>query len=1102
MEAAADRAGVSLEEWLDDAIIGSAARETSRGIGGGAPSSASEGLGRSLIEETENLIDSAMERMERRMRRGEERMARALESLTGVLDAARGNADRTPRAFGDGGRPAPAGPEPVEMRADRSPRSDDRLEEIARRMEAARQAAQTQSASPDAKTDRLRLDLQAAVSQIALRRQAPPTLDADAHSRGTASQPSVDRGPDAPQAESADEAGDGVTPGVELEEALAKDAALHAGDSTRSCQPVCAVDLTAMREGIAAMNRSLAELAPRNAVIALEGAVRDLTERVALLRRDGESETLLAPLDAKAAELRTSLKSWDPQAAVAHLEREISALASKVEALAEAAVNPERFDRIQRQTEEVRNLLAAAATRSTPLERLERQIGDLADRIEGLGASPAPQAESAHMAASLAELRREIERSTPLSTLTHIERRLEHIAARLDEELPLPAHGATEPYSLEDLARRIEDVHQSLNAGFQAQIDTSALESSLKELSAKIENPGAEPLAALVRDISDKLDSAGQRNAEAAPLVIEPMLAEISAKLDHLHEPDLLVHLRSVERVLLALDAKLDSGAGRPLTRDVLGQIAEAVAQRLGKDFPFRMDAQGLAEQIAYVHNRLEELPQLDDMQGLMRRLSAQLDGLAGAAVNNAAGASNHAVEVSSSAERTRLAGSSAFGVRGIEALDATESASGGPRPYKPTPPASEDDAALSPPADEDVLLEPGAGAPHRVRESRDPLREIGAKTSPSISIHIAAARRAAHSALSEGSGQNVPAEAPPVARGVKRAKSLYSNHKRPVLFAAAFAIVAIAAVRLIGLHGPALQKSDLIGRPAKIATAESGDFVLGVPSAAPKIDATPTASIPPPSASAKANASGVTAGPELSTPLSAALPTSLRDAVVAGAPAAEYELAQRLLEGRGLPQDRQAAALWFERAASSGLAPAQFRLATLYSKGVGVERDGAAAKRWYEKAAEAGNARAAHNLAVMYAEPVGEKPDYGEAAKWFRKAAELGVRDSQFNLAILYARGLGVDQDLRQSWMWFSLAAAQGDGDAAEKRDEVAAKMTPEALAAAVEDLAKFKPIKPDPAANEVVAPPGGWDGKSAASPRSETRSAPSAGAGPTASP
>ena len=141
---------------------------------------------------------------------------------------------------------------------------------------------------------------------------------------------------------------------------------------------------------------------------------------------------------------------------------------------------------------------------------------------------------------------------------------------------------------------------------------------------------------------------------------------------------------------------------------------------------------------------------------------------------------------------------------------------------------------------------------------------------------------------------------------------------------------------------------------------------------------------------------------------------------------------------------------------------------------------------------------RAAHNLAVMIAQSGDEKPDYVEAAKWFRKAGELGVRDSQFNLAILYARGLGVEQDLRQSWLWFSLAAQQGDTDAAKKRDELAAKMDPASLAAATDALAKFKVSKPNPLANEVATPPGGWDARPGASPSAPTTPAVGGGARP----
>jgi localization factor PodJL len=293
-------------------------------------------------------------------------------------------------------------------------------------------------------------------------------------------------------------------------------------------------------------------------------------------------------------------------------------------------------------------------------------------------------------------------------------------------------------------------------------------------------------------------------------------------------------------------------------------------------------------------------------------------------------------------------------------------------------------------------------------------------------------------------------------------------------LLAAALVLAVTAAARVIGVHAPFTQKSDLGSPAVKIASTEA-PARSAVPGAVASrtaqgsVDTAPTGSITP----TRLNVEGVArpTPPDLSAAIPAGVAPALREAVLAGSPAAQYDLAQQLFEGRALPQDQAKAAFWFARAASAGYAPAEFRLGALYQKGVGVERDPATAKRWYQAAAEAGNARAAHNLGVIDAESVGEKADYGEAAKWFRRAAELGVRDSQYNLAVLYARGLGVNQDLRQSWLWFSLAAAQGDDEAAKKRDEVAEKMDPDARAAAADLLSKVKIGEPDPAANDPGA-------------------------------
>jgi localization factor PodJL len=202
-----------------------------------------------------------------------------------------------------------------------------------------------------------------------------------------------------------------------------------------------------------------------------------------------------------------------------------------------------------------------------------------------------------------------------------------------------------------------------------------------------------------------------------------------------------------------------------------------------------------------------------------------------------------------------------------------------------------------------------------------------------------------------------------------------------------------------------------------------------------------------------------------------------LRNAASAGDPAAAYAIAMRYLEGRGVPANLEEAARWFERAASKGLIPAQFRYASMLEKGQGVKKDLPAAQKLYAAAASKGHAKAMHNLAVIYADGIEAKPEYASAALWFRKAAEHGIADSQYNFAVLAARGLGTEKNLSEAYKWFALAAAQGDRDAGRKRDDVAAHMDAQALAAAQEAVKAFT-VQMQPATATVVPePPGGWD-------------------------
>ena len=257
----------------------------------------------------------------------------------------------------------------------------------------------------------------------------------------------------------------------------------------------------------------------------------------------------------------------------------------------------------------------------------------------------------------------------------------------------------------------------------------------------------------------------------------------------------------------------------------------------------------------------------------------------------------------------------------------------------------------------------------------------------------------------------------------------------------------------------PATQQS-IMAAPEKDATP---GFVP--PLAANGFDPTPTGATPAPAAAQN---------PSPATP-----PTSARLAEAAnnGLPAAQYEIGVRLAEGRGMAQDNQAALQWFEKAASQNLAPAQYRLAAMLERGLGDAKDLKRAQDLYARAAAQGHVRAMHNLGVLSAEEADGKPDYSAAASWFRKAAEYGLRDSQYNLAVLNARGMGVEKNLPVAWAWFTAAAAQGDADSAQKRDEIAPRMTAPQMATAKALAEAYRPRTPDPMVNEAGAPPGGWD-------------------------
>jgi len=149
---------------------------------------------------------------------------------------------------------------------------------------------------------------------------------------------------------------------------------------------------------------------------------------------------------------------------------------------------------------------------------------------------------------------------------------------------------------------------------------------------------------------------------------------------------------------------------------------------------------------------------------------------------------------------------------------------------------------------------------------------------------------------------------------------------------------------------------------------------------------------------------------------------------------------------------DYQAAITQWQSLAEEGHADGQFGMGILYANGFGVPLDDDQALKWYRLAAAQNHAEAQCNLAVMHANGWGVPQSDEEAFKWYSLAADQGVTEAQIAVARMFTSGFGAPQDKVQAHKWFNIASELGDYDAASKRDDLAARMSAEETATAVQ--------------------------------------------------
>lgn len=834
----------------------------------------------------------------------------------------------------------------------------------------------------------------------------------------------------------------------------------------------------------------------------LEQQLRHITEQIEALRRPCGVENAVAALRTELAEIYRTINDAMPRRALESLEAEVRALTQRIDAGRDRAADLHAMAGLEHGLQEIRDALRTL-TPAESLASVSDLIRALAHKIDGLAAGGADPSALRQVEAAVSKLREVAHGAASGEALSALATEVHAIAAKVDCLLSSDSYG---PIG-EDLSARIEALAQKLDGrrGEGGLLRLDHLEENINKLVERLEVSGTrsqnfEMIERSLGNLAVQIGEARVSAVEAAERAAKAVAREVAGRAHDGSEFDELKRdLSELRIVQKASDQRTQT------TLEAVHGTLEKLVNRLGSlESELREDVRVLAETsreqaVAREHQSREtaEPPKIPISPSA--ESPAEASALAAMRMREQRPIdpnlpADHPLEPGSvtprsrhSMERSRPTDQKPLQSGGGADMASEKKGSFIAAARRAAQAAQIETAGQSGPElnldSDDVASERNIFARHR----RPFLIGLGAFL---LIVGIG------HLILNMLGGRVMPAAPPPAAKdsSAPAIPAPLREGRVPAINAAPETVDSPSVEttgstterpgRASGLAP--ISQSIVSNAPASgfLGSVERGSQGL-VQSPAPlSVDspekATTGATIPPQAVvgqkytDLKQTSLSAPGLPAEQLPASIGA-SALRSAAVRGDAAAEYEIAVRYAEGRGVPQNLEAAARWFERAAGQGLAPAQYRLGSLYEKGQGVKKDVEAARRLYAAASEKGNAKSMHNLAVLFAEGIDGKPDYRSASTWFRRAADRGVADSQYNLGILYARGIGVEQNLAESYKWFALAAAQGDQDAVKKRDDIAQRIDPQSLIAARLAVQTFTPQPQPKEATEANAPGAG---------------------------
>ncbi|MDA9495651.1 SEL1-like repeat protein [Bradyrhizobium sp. CCBAU 11361] len=864
--------------------------------------------------------------------------------------------------------------------------------------------------------------------------------------------------------------------------------------------------INAFRSELAEIRHAITEAMPRRAIESIENEIRSLHRRIDETRSSGTDGQVLSGIEHALSDIKQVLRTLTPAEQLTGYDEAIRNLGAKLDLILRANDDPSTVRQLEGAISALRGIVSNVASNEA-LARLSEDVQLLSSKVDQITRSSGPGDSFAVLEQRIAALTAALEtreRTQPAESTEHLEAAIRALSDRFDR-MQVGNDSASTFAHLEQrvshLLERIEAASDPRNGNL------SRVEDGLHDILRHLERQQA-------------TYSALAESRNSAPASDSGMVDLVKRELSDIRFSQAETN-RSTQDSLEAVHSALGHVVDRlSMIEGDLRAVRTAPPAPVPQPMPMPMAAPMEPAPMARESRPQQQQPKYDPKPELPNPAAMQQPA--------------HSAFVAAPREFHAAAAPAA--------PPPVPMAPTAPQAAPPLPPRAISEilephtaparGALAPELPPDHPLEPGTRPGGRVATPSERIAASesaisGIPTAPkepvSSSSFIAAARRAAQAAAAQ------PPEKP--ARGAKaaiaRAKdkgqegaSTITSKIRSLLVGASVVVIVLGTFKMAmnlldgGSTPPAPQAMENTSSqpapqapppvenkpaaPEQVTPSMTSPTPIGkqsqnnaAPAPTPNSGSSASVEIPPAPAPVPPAASDVTGALSgasrarlglVQVPPSEKLPDgiggpALRTAAMKGDATAAYEIGVRFAEGKGVAANYDEAAKWYDRAAQAGVVPATFRLGTLYEKGLGVKKDADIARRYYTQAAERGSAKAMHNLAVLDADGGGRGANYNRAAQWFRKAADRGVADSQFNLGILYARGIGVEQNLAESYKWFSLAAAQGDADAAGKRDDVAKRLDPQSLAAAKLAIQTFSAEpQPDDAVN-VPAPNGGWD-------------------------